>query len=221
MTTALEIIEGAMSKIGRLEAGQSVASEDSTLCLESLNSIVDAWGVQNLTAHALVTLEVSLLAGVSEVTLSPRQVRIEGGFTRVGSIDYPLRIVSREEFDLIGVKDIDSVAPVWGLYEPEQSAGALFLYPQAQEACTLHLTIQERIDEFADLSTDYSLPQGFKRALTYNLAVEIAPDFKTEASPSVFREAINSLKAIKRARVRVPVLETFTPVLDYNIEAGF
>lgn len=221
MTTALEIIEGAMSKIGRLEAGQSVSAEDSSLCLASLNSVVEAWALENLTAHALVTLEVALLAGVSEVTLSPRQVRIEGGFTRVGSIDYPLSFIGRQEYDAIAIKDIDSVAPVFALYEPEQAAGALFLHPQAQSNCTLHLTIQERIDEFADLATDYGLPQGFKRALTYSLAVEIAPDFKTEASPSVHRGAINAVRAIKATRVRPPVLEVFAVPRRYNIEAGF
>lgn len=219
--TALEIIEQALSKIGRFAAGQSVSSEDAALCLTALNGIVDAWSLENLTAHALVKLEVPLTAGADEVTLSPRQVRIEGGYTRVGTIDYPLRLVSREEFDQIAVKDLDSIAPEFALYEPEQAAGALFLCPQAQEACTMYLTIQERIDEFADLSTEYSLPQGYSRALVYTLAVEVAPDFRTEAHATVHRQAINSVKALKRARVKVPMLETFPHRRDYNIEAGF
>lgn len=220
MTTALEIIEGALSKIGRFAAGQSVSSEDADICLNALNRVVDAWAVENLTAHAMVSLPVSLLAGVDEVTLSPRQVRIESGYTRVDGIDYPFQIVPREVFEAVAVKDIDSIAPQWVMYEPEQTSGALFLYPQPQADCTMYLTVQERIDEFADLSTDYTLPQGFRRALVNVLAVEVAPEFRTEAPPSVQREAVLSVKAIKRARVRVPELSVFPPSRDYNIEAG-
>ena len=48
------------------------------------------------------------------------------------------------------------------------------------------------------LTTDLFFPPGYLRAFTYNLAMEIAPEFGVEPSPQVQRIAMTSKRNLKR-----------------------
>ena len=61
--------------------------------------------------------------------------------------------------------------------------------------------------QFADLVTDYPLGVGYKRFLVYNLAVEAAPHFEREVTPSVARTAANSARILRRSNSNVPQLD--------------
>jgi hypothetical protein len=63
------------------------------------------------------------------------------------------------------------------------------------------------LSQFADTATDYTLPTGYKRALEFNLAVEVAPDFRAQVSPYVAGAASNSKRLIKRMNHTVPQLD--------------
>jgi hypothetical protein len=56
----------------------------------------------------------------------------------------------------------------------------------------------EKLTEVANLSTVLYYPPGYLRAFTYNLAMEIAPEFGVEPSPQVKRIAMTSKRDLKR-----------------------
>lgn len=215
MTTANELIGQALGLLGVRAAGNPVSGESAAMALERLNTLLDAWRVNSLFAHATQTITGTLPANTTTRTIgpagqlvcAPRPMRIEQGskFT-AGGIDYPIRTVTQPEFELIGIKALASIGPEVVFYNPTMPAGQLSFYPQASASVTLSLVVLLQLTEFADLTTDYTLPPGYVRALAYSLAEECAPDFEREVPPSVARTARNSRRAIQIANNVVPQL---------------
>jgi hypothetical protein len=61
-----------------------------------------------------------------------------------------------------------------------------------------HFISVEKINQPATLATQMLFPPGYLRAFTYNLAMEIAPEYGIEPSPQVQRIAMTSKRNLKR-----------------------
>jgi hypothetical protein len=61
--------------------------------------------------------------------------------------------------------------------------------------------------EFADLTTDYDLEPGSKRALVYSFAEEVASDFEKQMSPGAQRIARGARRSLKRSHHVTPQLD--------------
>lgn len=70
----------------------------------------------------------------------------------------------------------------------------------------LNLPVQKRLDAFAALTTEYTLPPGYERALVFTLAEEVAADYEREIPPTVARNAAAARRILKRANFKVPQL---------------
>ena len=55
-----------------------------------------------------------------------------------------------------------------------------------------------QIQSFADKDASITLPPGYARALIFNLACEIAPDYNKEPGPSLLKSAAESKGILKR-----------------------
>ena len=215
MTTALEIIESAMGKINMLAAGETVSAEDADLCLSRLNSLVDAWGLESLMAYTTTETVFTLPANTTSRTIGAAQqinvarpVRIElGSFVRVGSNDYPLDAVGEPDYNGIALKSTQNGWPSKCHFDGGSPTGNVFFWPPASQSVEVHLVTLAPLSQFADTATDYTLPTGYKRALEFNLAIEIAPDFRAQVNPYVAGAAANSKRLIKRMNLSVPQLD--------------
>ena len=215
MTTALDIIEGAMSEINMLAAGETVSAEDADLCLSRLNSMVDAWGLENLMCYATTETTFTLPASTTSRTIGASQqidvarpVRIElGSFSRLNSVDSPINPVGRSEYNAVTLKSTVGGRPDYAFFDGGSPTGNVYFWPPCADALEIHLVTLAPLSQFADLATDYTLPPGYKRALEKNLAVEIAPSFRAQASVMTMGAASNSKRQIKRMNHSVPKLD--------------
>jgi hypothetical protein len=74
----------------------------------------------------------------------------------------------------------------------------MFIYPRPTQDLEWHFISVEELNVPATLSTILYYPPGYLRAFTYNLAMEIAPEFGVEPSPQVQRIAMTSKRNLKR-----------------------
>jgi hypothetical protein len=72
------------------------------------------------------------------------------------------------------------------------------IYPRPTRDLEWHFISVQELSNPATLSTDLFFPPGYLRAFTYNLAMEIAPEFGVEPSPQVQRIAMTSKRNLKR-----------------------
>jgi len=224
MTTANVLVTRAYDLIGYKDPSEALSGADASAGLDALNSMVDAWAVNALYVYA--TTYVTQSVSGQSVTIGPgatinitRPVRVPaGGFFRSGDIDYSFEMIGRVQYEAFVLKSIDSPWPRFAYYEPSSPAGTLYFYPAVAATGELHLPVEQRITEFANLTTDYTLPPGYRAALEYSLAEELAPG-KVDLSPVVAQKAFNYRRNI--TRFESPILSSGLERSMGNVLSGW
>lgn len=225
MTKALDIIERAYSLLGFKAAGEPLSGDDAEYALNALNSMVDGWNTQ-INFLTAITDVVATVSGISATvgtgqtfnTTRPTFIA-DGAFARLNGVDYTMEQISREQYNDIAVKTITSSFPQYFYYESDLSGPRVFFYPAPVAAVEIHLPCAQYLSEFADLATDYLVAPGYRKALEYSLAEELAPGVKP-LDPLIVRTAFNARRAIRRSNVNVPLLDAGFSGVRFNIYSG-
>jgi len=63
MTTALDLVKGALRRINSYQSGETIAAPDEADCLETLNDLLDSWSAQELHVFGSVENVLSWIVG--------------------------------------------------------------------------------------------------------------------------------------------------------------
>lgn len=221
MTTANELIDRAYTLIGFKDASEPLIGADATYALDVMNAMIDGWNTQRL----FIVSVNEIVANVSglPITIGPgqmidvaRPVDIEdGSFIRINNVDFPITWITREEYNNIAYKQVTANVSVYGYYDKNLPTGNIYLWPYQDASAELHLQLQQQLTEFADLTTQYTLAPGYKKALSYSLAEELAAGLRP-LDPLIARTAVNARRAIRRTNAEIPQLDDarrgFSPI---------
>lgn len=206
-TTALVLIASAMSKIGKLAAGETVSSEDAAVCVERLNALTTSLEAEGLFSYAMTRTVATLAANTTSLTIGPamqiamvRPVKLlKGSFGRVSGIDYAIEPIAEAEYNAISLKSqIGSVAPAVCFYDGGLPTGIVYFWPYAGTSVELHLLSPATQGIAVTSNSTFDFPPGYQRMFEYNLAVDIAPDFQVVPSVLVVSMAAASRRALRR-----------------------
>lgn len=183
MTTALSIITRAMQKIGALTKNETPSSDESSDALETLNDLLASWSNDSMKIYSRALENFTLTANDGEYTIgsganfnTTRPLQIISAYVRSGTIDYPLDIVTEEDFARISFKS-QTGPPEFLNYNNGFSSGTIKLYPLPDAADTLFLLSEKELSSISTIGTTVNLPPGWKRALIYNLALDLSPEY--------------------------------------------
>lgn len=203
MSTALSIITKAMQKAGILTKSESPSADETADGLDMLNDMLSSWSNESLMIYARVTESFTLSGGTASYTIgsgatfnTSRPIEIVQAHVRQvgGNIDYPISMVSDEIYQGISDKTIQSI-PYMLNYTNAFPTATINLFPVPDQAFALYLTSQKELTQFA-LSDVVSLPPGWKRALIYNLAIELAPEYGQQVDSVTMKIANDAKSAI-------------------------
>jgi hypothetical protein len=140
----------------------------------------------NVNEGGTYTVSPSQTASSTTITAYyERPLTIESGFVRVatmqggsniagGYLDYPLTIFSLEEYESIGIKQLNGPWAKGIYYQPSELLGTIYVYPNPSQG-ELHLFTQTIFREFGNLNDTIQLPQGYNMALRWCLAERLMP----------------------------------------------
>lgn len=215
MTTANQLISDALVLIGVLGGAETVNGNDAVTGLRVLNRMLDAWRQQpNMATHS-AWVQFTLPANTTTRTIGPsgqinvaRPIKLElGCFTRYQGIDNPLTVVERDQYANVDLKSEAGSWPSSVYYEPASPIGTLYFWPLAGSNVEVFLAVRTQLTKFANLTTDYTLPDGYESAIVASLAERLAPVFERPVPPDVRAEASSARRALKRANAKVPTLD--------------
>ena len=151
------------------------------------------------------------------VTLQPikRPIRITAGFTRITpsgnpSLDYPFKCINVANYSPLGLKGLPGPWPTRCYYNPSMPAGTLYFYPNPQQAGEVHLWTDVEFTAFAALTTPVSLPNGYIRALRFNLACDLWPEYFDDPVPEQLKElAFDAKKLLEDLNAEPQAVATY------------
>jgi hypothetical protein len=207
VTTALQLIQGALGYAGEYDPGETLSSADSQGGLADLNSMLDAMATERLLVYQIVQATNSWASGTASKTIGSsgtinvaRPNYIQSAFIRdSSSYDRELVILrERELYDSIILKTQQSTLPEYLFYDPAYPLGTIYLYPVPSETVTLLYNTWQILQSFAATSTDLALPPGYKEMIETNLCIRLAPKYGKRVPPEVMLLARDSLARIRR-----------------------
>jgi hypothetical protein len=216
--TASDLIRRALKTLRILGEGETPTAEEAADAFTTLNEMLDAWRVEHLTVFMLARVTYALTVGVRDYTIGPggainreRPVWIEAAAVLdqanpAQPYEIPLEILSEQRWQATPLKNLTSTLPEVVYLDRAFPLATLSVLPVVTQARTLVLYLPVGLSAFADLTTDYSFPPAYAKALRYNLAAELAPEFGKMLDATAGHFAVESLAAIKRQNVTVPEL---------------
>lgn len=185
------------------------------------------------------TYTVSKSQTVASTTINAyyeRPLTIESGFVRVatmqggssvagGYLDYPLAILSLEEYESLGIKQLNGPWAKMIYYMPAETLGTLYVYPNPAQG-ELHLFTQTIFRSFGSLTDTINFPQGYNMALRWCLAERLMPMYgkKDQIQVAMINAYAAQAKAtIKRTNMRPPQVSRYPDALMMGKakDAGF
>jgi len=203
--TAQTIIDGAFLLI-QISAPQTA---DRTAGLIVLNDMLGTWGADGLLVPYMTVENFALIASQQTYTIGSggdfdtvRPIKIENAYIRDSSNnDYPVEVLmSKKEWNEISLKSTEA-RPERLYYDPQYPLGKIYFDFTPDAAETLYVDTWKSLTELAATSTSVDLPDMYKRALKYNLAVDLAPIYGRELMPAVISGATESRSVIANINV--------------------
>lgn len=213
-STARDLIKKAMQKIGILADGEEPSSSEANDCFDALNLMLESWAGRSLLTSAQIQEGFTLTASQSSYTIgsggnfnTTKPFSIESAFIRdSNNTDYPIVVISKDVYN--GYPDkaytTSTSRPRTLFYDPgltqqATQTGTVYLYPipDSSTTYTLYINSEKPFTSFTNLSSTVTFPTGYKRAIIYNLALEICPDFNKTASAELQKTAAQSMKIVE------------------------
>jgi hypothetical protein len=205
--TVAQLITGAFRLLGQLRTGQGASTDALADGLTTLNDMIEAWNNERLMVHA-IQRSVFSLTGAASYTIGTggnfnvtRPVRIDNaGCVLAGGDELELELLTPQRWAEQTLKSLTSTLPQKLYHETTFPLGRIYLWPVPTEANQLALYMWQALAGFAATGDTVSFPPGYAKALRYNLAVELAPQFmlKGKLTPMVAEIANESKAALKR-----------------------
>lgn len=202
MANARSIINQAARKIAVVGRGQVMPSDEAQDALTALNSMIKGFSAGNgidynekRDTYSLTGAE-SYTIGVGGDFNTTRPDGITSAYLSVGQTDCPLEQINSEQYSQLVDKNIKGISGCF-YYQNNTPLGNIFLYPVGASGYTITLVTRQQDASFVDLTTDYSLPEGYEEMLVYNLALRLAPEYEKPVPNEVKTTAIASKLAFE------------------------
>lgn len=206
--TAGDQINRALRLLGVLAEGETPSASVSQDALMALNQMIDSWNTERLAVFSTQDQVFTWPSGEISRTLGPsgnlvgnRPVLLDDAtyYRDPGTnVSYGIKFINQQQYDGIAVKTVTSTYPQVIFVNMTYPDIEMYIYPRPTRDLEWHFISVEELTQPATLVTDILFPPGYLRAFTYNLAMEIAPEFGVEPSPQVQRIAMTSKRNLKR-----------------------
>ena len=215
-----DLIASSLRLIGVLASGETPTGAESSDALLIAQQMIDAWQAERMMIFTITISEFPLVPGQQTYTLGaggnfniPRPARIERmSIVNLNNpaqpLELPLEMLNEQGWqELIPVKLIQSSLPQRVYDDQAFPLRNLNFWCIPNVAVNTRIYYWTAISTFPDLTTDVTFPPAYLKAIRYNLAVDLAPEFGRSVPPEVAAQAVQTKAIVKN--LNAPTLLSF------------
>lgn len=228
--TAYDLIKSALRLIGANTAGEEVPIEEAGDGLNTLNQMLDAWNADRLSVYTTISTDFPFTLNQQAYTLGSggdfdmtRPARISAMSSILTTnpdnpIEVPITMYTVQDWQLqMPVKNVTGSFPQICYDDGSFPLRVLNFWPIPQQQNSVRIYSWQPLLLLDSLKTNITLPQAYARALRFNLAIDLAPEYDKEPSPTVVARARESVSILKT--MNQPALELRSDLLA--VEPGY
>jgi hypothetical protein len=211
--SATSLAYEALRLLGVLRAGMGPNPDQLNDALDGLNDVIETWNIEKLTVYDTPVVSFALTPGQQTYTWGPganfnaaRPVRIEWAnllYTTGGeTLHLPIQLLDQRQWASVRLQTVNSPIPTQAYIDDAFPSRNVSFLPYPSASCSVEFYVWQTLSAFADLTTTYSLPPAYKRALKYALAVEMAPAFAIAQKHPPLYERIEKTADMTKAAIQ-------------------
>jgi hypothetical protein len=219
--TVLDLITGSFRLLGVTASGEAPSASEASDAMASLNQLLDSWKLERLMVYAVLPQTFPLVAGQMVYGMgaggdfnAERPVRVEKISLTYNSggipINLSVRLIDLDEYQRLVVPTTQSTFPTQVYIDNGFPLRKFYFFPVPTIVNSIDIFSWGLIDGFTSLATVIALPPGYERALRYNLALELAPEYGNDVSGArlqvVAAGAQDAKATIKRSNIKTPLM---------------
>lgn len=217
MTTGTILVQDALCQRGILADNVAPTSDQLATGLRFLNRMMDSWGIDTSMLFQIATETFPMTAGTASYSTAllagGRPQSIDSMYVSLNNIDYPVRLVSNQEYNEVTYKLTQSVPNIC-YYDDAYPNAAFKFYPIPYAAFTCYVDTRRVLTGAIGAATDVLLPAGYEKAIVDNLACYL--NYGNPPTPKMLKDAEESKKVIQRIYYTPLTMETGLEN-DYNV----
>jgi hypothetical protein len=204
MTTALAIITDAYERLNRLSPGEVLSADDAAFGLRRLNLLVDELAAQpaflfrailtSAPQSGPITLGVGAWAAIS-----PGDEIVSATANNLA-----LSPITLQQYNELYQPNVTGTPTCWA----QDGMGTVYLWP-VPTGQTVKLMTRATVAAFADLTSDYTLVDGWTNALGASLAVRLAPTLLGGMPPELVRAESRAMGVVRRYQPAILNVDTY------------
>lgn len=224
--TAQDLITSSFRLIGTLASGESPTNDEANDAFIALNDLISTWSIERLMIYetAYETLPVAVNqqtyqwgVGAPDFTTARPQRLEDVNWQQISStttLELPVEIINKDQWAAISIKGITSNIPTRVWLEDSYPYAKLHVWPIPSVSGNLIIWSWKPLTAISLLTSTISLPPGYARALRYNLALELAPEYGRTPSELVMKNAMDSKAAIKSMNAKILLMSCDVATLN-------
>lgn len=215
--TARDIVTASLRKLGVVAAGETPSAEELQDALFALQGMIDSWSNSDLLSFSETEERFSLVPDQQAFTIGPggdfdtsRPMDVYRIAVVDSGLELPCTKRNSEEWRNLSIKNLSSSLPTNFHFRPTWPLGTLLFHPIPTEAKEVVLYTRKPFASVDSVNTVIDLPNGYERAIIYNLPFDLVDEYGGEISAATAKIADDTLSAIKAQNLskNIPYLAT-------------
>lgn len=204
MSTIRDLITGSLRLIEEVGAGETCTAESAQDGLVALNGLIGSWSIQGDMVYTGTVESFSLPAASVSRTIGPTGNFSTTRPTRITAITVEIsagNTVSLQEIDATQYAGIPNKltqgTPEQYFYDGSYPNATIRFWPVPQTTQPIVIYSEKPLSQYSSINDTLITPPGMERALRFNLAQEVAPEYGKSVSREVRAIAIESKRALQ------------------------